>query len=104
MNLSENEKIMLKMRVDGESNENIVTHLGVSLEDVANLFKSLQKQLKTTADTIELMNIIEKVPTQQTETRSIRLLDDIPMGHLIEYIQRHFADEMWEALAEDRHP
>jgi len=31
-------------------------------------------------------------------------LDDIPMEDLIEYVQRHFADEMWEALAEDRHP
>ena len=33
-----------------------------------------------------------------------RLLDDIPMEDLIDYIQRHFADEMWEALAEDRRP
>lgn len=104
MNLSETEKKMLKMRMDGESNEDVVEHLGVSLDDVAKLFTNLQSQLKTSSDTIELMNMMKGLPTQKTEKRSIRLLDDIPMEHLINYMQMHFADEMWEALAEDRHP
>lgn len=50
------------------------------------------------------MSMIKENPTQQTETRSERLMDDIPMEHLINYIRRHFGDEMWEALAEDRQP
>jgi len=37
------------------------------------------------------------------EKRSKRVLDDIPMEHLINYILKNFADEAWEALAEDRH-
>ena len=75
MNLSKNEKIMLKMRMDGESNEDIVKHLGVSLDDIANLFKNVQTQLKTSSDTMELMNMIREIPTQKTETRSERLMD-----------------------------
>jgi len=33
-----------------------------------------------------------------------KIMDDIPMEDLINYIRRHFGDEMWEALAEDRQP
>jgi len=42
--------------------------------------------------------------TEQTREKSRKALDDIPLDHLIEYVLEYFNDEMWEALAESRHP
>ena len=103
MQLSDNLKKLMKMRLDGESNENVAEHLGLKLGEIAELFIDLEQQVKTRDDSAELMNIIKAMPTIHTEKRSKRLLDDIPMEHLINYILKNFADEAWEALAEDRH-
>ncbi len=101
--LSNNLKKLMKMRLDGESNEDVAEYLGLTLGDVAELFVDLEQQIKTIDDSTELMNIIKAMPTIHTEKRSKRLLDDIPMDHLINYILKNFSDETWEALAEDRH-
>lgn len=98
--LTEQEKQILVLRANDELLADIASEYKMEKEEVSLIFLKVTQQIKTPEDVMELQKIMAEFTAPQTEGRSRRTLDGIPMDHLVQYVLDYYPDEVREQLVE----
>lgn len=98
--LTTQEKKIIKMRGNGEKLEDIADHFNIELDIVKAVFPKVADQVRSAEDTAEVMKILNETPYDKTRKAQRRMLDEIDKRWLVEYVLEYFPDETREALRE----
>lgn len=87
MILSEQDKIILVMRANNETIDDIADHFKITIREVSNVFERVKEQTKSPEDVLAQHKLLDQFPYTQTKRKEIRILDGISKDVLLDYVK-----------------